>query len=483
MTSPGTLRETFREALRREWLFAALVATFAAIYLAQYPATFAIADECEILSLAYSIDHGTFFPDQAGLATYNSNFEVPTGGHRIIIYSPSHAALLAPALRVDWKLDFLLAAGFLILGAFAIRAMLVREGFSSDWCILYFLLAGMLYYSRTLLAAVPATVMVLLAVSTLTGDRQRPLLGGLAFGAAVLLHPWMAFFAIPFSVVWWLEGGAENRLPRALALATGALPAILVLGVYNYLTTGAPYRSGYVILGYEFWFAGKSFIAYFPFYLASLAIFPIAGLSVLSPRWSRGWALPVSAAVMIVTASLYRYRDGLTSDFSGVVALIAGAIPGQRFLLPVSVVACVPAARWLSSRFALPAANWPAALRLAALAVFVVGFAGLSALHQNYLRAQAKVQTALAAALPPGAQVVDVDDGDSLKELAPVYELVAYRRDESGAARQARDAYRVWIGAPGAAPPTAISASPRIEMVPARSWVWKRDLWIAWPNQ
>ena len=218
-----------------------------------------------------------------------------------------------------------------------------------------------------------------------------------------------SIFRNPVSVVWWLEGGAGNRLPRALALATGALPAILVLGVYNYLTTGAPYRSGYVILGYEFWFAGESFTAYFPFYLASLAIFPIAGLSMYAPRWSRGWALPLSAAMMIVTASLYRYRDGLTSDFSGVVALIAGAIPGQRLLLPVSVVACVPAARWLSSRL-LRAARGELAGGASpgrALAVFVVGFASLSALHQNYLRAQAKVQTALAAALPPGAQLVD----------------------------------------------------------------------------
>jgi hypothetical protein len=187
--------------------------------------------------------------------------------------------------------------------------------------------------------------------------------------------------------------------------------------------------------------------------------------------------------VMIAAASLYPYRDGLTSGLSGAAALIAGAIPGQRFLLPVSVVACVPAARWLSSRLPLPAASWPAALRAVALAVFVVGFASLSALHQSYLRAHAKVQTALATALPAGAIVAESDQGDILKELAPVYELVEYHRDDSsGANGQLRGAYHVWMGEPGEAPPASITASPRTEMVPARSWVWKRDLWIAWPN-
>ena len=265
---------------RREWLFLALVAAFCAIFLLKYPASFAIADECEILSLAYSIAHGTVYPDRAGLLTWNPLMELAVGGHRIVKYSPFHALLLAPAVASDWRLAFLVTAAFFIVGAFAVRTMLLEAGLATDWCILYFLLPGMLYYSATLMAAVPSAAMGAVGVALLWRERPRRVWGALALGAAVLLHEWMAVFAIASAGAWWLSRPRTRHWSDAVALAAGAAPAIIALGAYNYATTGSPLRGGYVINGEAFWFSGEHFASFFPFYVASLAIFPVATVNV-----------------------------------------------------------------------------------------------------------------------------------------------------------------------------------------------------------
>ncbi len=467
---------------RREWLFIALVAAFCAIFMLEYPASFAIADECEILSLAYSIAHGTVYPDRAGLLTWNPSMELAVGGHRIVKYSPFHALLLAPAVASDWRLGFLVSAAFFVVGAFAVRAMLRDAGLATDWCILYFILPGMLYYSATLMAAVPSAAMGAVGVALLWREPPRRVGGALALGASVLLHEWMVVFAIASAGVWWLSRPRARRWSDAVALAAGAAPAIIAVAAYNYATTASALRGGYAINGEAFWFTGEHFASFFPCYLASLAFFPVAGLAALSPRWSRGWQTPAVVAAVVTAASLYGYRDGLTSGLTPAAAMLAGAVPGQRFILPASVIACVPAARWLDDRLGQRGFAWTTARRSAALAAFVACFGVIAALHNDFLRANAAVQTAIARAVPAGGDIVGA--GEVLKELAPVYRNVRLRQvapdDPSVAA--AADSYLVWMGAPGTAPPPEWTRGRTTELVRARSWAWNRDLWIAWPR-
>ena len=59
---------------------------------------------------------------------------------------------------------------------------------------------------------------------------------------------------------------------------------MIALAAYNYATTASALRGGYAINGEAFWFSGEHFASFFPFYVASLAIFPVAGLAALSPR-------------------------------------------------------------------------------------------------------------------------------------------------------------------------------------------------------
>ena len=465
---------------RGGYLFAAMLAAFAAIYLVFYPRTYANHDEARELSLAFSIEHGSIFPDHAGPSA-----GLQVGPHVVSVYSPFHAAMFAPALASDWRLAFLVTAAFFAVGAFTVRATLVRDGLSADWSALYFMLAGALYYSRTLMAAIPAAVLALAAVSMLTRPQPRPIVAGLTFGLSVLMHPWMAPMAIVFSAVWCIERGLKSFLANLSSIAIGALPCVVALAAYNYITLGNPLHNVYAVLGAQDSFTGAHLFSFFLFYAVSLAIFPLAGWAVFSPRWSRGWALPVTAAVMVALASLYYYRDGLNvgSARVGIVAgLAAGFIPGQRFLLPVSMLACLPAARFLSSRLSEQAQSWQRALRPAALVTFVTGFIVLSAAHQAYLDAHARLQQALWLALPGNAEVAlgsELELDDLGKELAPVER--AYNGAHDTLHVPAATAYVAYLALPGNRPPEGWLDGRRAELVRIRSWAWNRDLWIGDP--
>ena len=465
-------------------LFAVLIGVFSITYLLYYPASYSIMDESSTLGLSYAIAHGTVYLEHVGLST-----GLPIQGHIISLYSPFHAALFVPALMTRWRLGFAVAAAFFLLGAFTVRGMLKREGLGSEWAVLYFLNPGSLYYSQTLMAAVPAASMGLLGVSLLMRSDARVVLGGLAFGCAVLLHPWMGPLVVVFSAVWLLETGSDAIIERTLKLAIGAAPAVVMLAAYNYHVTGSPVLNAYWLLGHQRNFNGLHFASFAPFYLLSLMIFPLGGLVVLSPRWSKGWSLPTSSAAVLVLASLYYYRDGINFGELRVLPLLAGTIPGQRFLLPVSFLACVPAARYLSGNLGSLNARFYRWTCSAAAALFIASFWSISVVHQNYLRAHAAIQQAVNADVPTGAQVVIVSslaaNFGGCKELAPVYtvrhclEAVPASNDTG---QMMPGAYLMWIGLPGTRAPGQWFLGLHHRLVTARSWFWKADVWIANPR-
>ena len=217
--------------------------------------------------------------------------------------------MIAPLWKLDWRLGFLLAAGFFAAGAFVVRNWLRRENLNGEWTALYFFLFGALYYTQSLVAAVPAAVTGLFGVSLLLRERPRPMLAGLTLGASVLLHPWMGPFAIVSAAVWLLENRRFDLVERAGQLIAGALAPIAMLAVYNFATTGSPFRNDYTLLRHQNFFVGEHFVSYVTFYAASLAIFPLAGWVVFSPKWARLDDSGESAA-MFTLASLYYYRDG-----------------------------------------------------------------------------------------------------------------------------------------------------------------------------
>lgn len=460
-------------ASRDDLGFVALVLSFLAIYFAFYPLTYAIDDELNILSLAYSIAQGTVFLDQAGV---DLDADLVLEGHRISKFSAFHAGLLAPAIATRWRLAFLVSAAFFVWGAFIFRDMLAREGLGSSWTILYFLNPGLLYYSRTLLAMVPAAVMGLLGASFLFRPRPRPFAGGMALGVAVLLHMWLAPVAILISLGWWLEH-ARGRARSALMLGLGALPAVGLLMLYNWMTTSSPIQNVYLLIGVQTAFKLGHAIEFLPFYGMSLLLVPPGGWAVLSRRCANGWTLPVTVTVVVFLASTYYYRDG--ANFG-----LAGWVPGQRFLLPVSLLACRPAARFLSGvqqRLRLARRTHILVWGVGAVAL-IAGFWLISSFHQEYLKAQVVIQSAVRAAIPDGARVIGNDR--AFKAFAPVNGRWTLRVMRYGHMPDMRDrdgAYTVWLGLPGEQPPAAWIEGRSPSIARARSWVWSGDVWIAAP--
>ena len=241
------------ERVNTQWLFPCLLISFCAIYLIYYPPSYGIEDEWNILQLSYSLSHGTIFPDHAG--PYAG---LPIDGHHVSKFSIFHAAMIAPLWKLDWRLGFVLAALFFAAGAFVVRNWLRREKLNGDWTALYFLLFGALYYTQSVMAAVPAAVAGLFGVSLLLREEPRPMLAGLMFGASVLMHPWMGPFAVVSATVWLLENWRIDLIERAGRLLAGALVPIAMLAGYNFATTGSPFRSVYTLLGHQNSFVGES---------------------------------------------------------------------------------------------------------------------------------------------------------------------------------------------------------------------------------
>ena len=466
------------EGAKTQWLFPCLLISFCAIYLIYYPPTYGIDDEFNILQLSYSLSHGTIFPDHVGPGA-----GLPLDGHHVSKFSVFHAAMIAPLWKLDWRLGFLLAAVFFAAGAFVVRNWLRRENLDGEWTALYFFLFGALYYTQSLLSAVPAAVAGLFGVSLMLRERPRPILAGLMLGGSVLLHPWMGPFAIVSTAVWLLENRRFDLVASASRLIAGALAPVAMLAVYNFATTGSPFRTVYTLLGHQNFFVGEHFVSYFTFYAASLAIFPLAGWVVFSPKWSRGWTIPATSAVMFALASLYYYRDGLNLSAAAVpstTAFIAGAIPGQRFLIPVSMLACVPAARFLDAqavRMPQWICNWA---KPVALTGFVCSFTLISAAHHSFLRAHAMVQAALCETIPDNAPVAISDS--VLKEIAPVCHVFELATPTDDTEVPSPAAYTAWLGAPGAHAPDSWLENREAKTFQIRSWIWNRDLSVAAPR-
>jgi hypothetical protein len=450
-----------------EWYFRAYLAAFVVIFAAFYPATYAIEDELNILSLSVAISKGTVFLDEAGI---DLDADLLWNGRRISKYSPLHAALLVPAVATSWRAGFMITAGFALAGAFVVRGMLRRERMNPGWVALYFLCAGTWFYSRTLMAAVPASVMLLAGASLLLRDRSRPAAGGAALGIAGLLHPWMIPPAAAIAVAWWLAHAGRGVRP-GLHLAAGALPCAAVLLVYNAYTTGHPLVNAYSVMGTQYGFKAEHIETYLPIYLASLLVMPLAGWAAFSPAWSRGPAIPLAVTTIIAMASIYYYRDGLGYG-------IAGLLPAQRFLLPASMLACLPAARWLAARGASFGGVW---IPRAAFAAFVTGFTAVSFGHGAYLDAHAQVQDAITQQIPNGSHVIVGER--AYKSFAPVlgtWQLTQVRDGHPPRGPFREPVYVMWLGPPGSHPPEGWMNQDATR-VAARSWVWNRDVWIGRP--
>ena len=172
-------------------------------------------------------------------------------------YPPGHALLLTPGvwLGVPWLINPLLAG----LGTAAVY-LLAREVYDrrvASWAALLALLSPFLIFmAGGMMSHVGAFCLLtlhawLLLRAVRTGGVGSGVAAGACLAGAVLVRPYAALAGAAPLVLWAgvrvLRGGGAAR--RAVWCAVGGgLAGLLLYALYNWGTTGAPWRPGYIEL-------------------------------------------------------------------------------------------------------------------------------------------------------------------------------------------------------------------------------------------
>jgi hypothetical protein len=223
--------------------------------------------------------------------------------------------------------------------------------------------------SSILFAHVPAACLVFVAF--LLGTRARrqsaALLAGLVAGAAVIVEYQAALVVLPLAGYVLLRSGPR----RLAAFVVGGVPAALVLGAYNWLAWGSPFRLSYSFVDGAF--ADNQSDRVFGLGVPRLdhlatTLAGSRGLLVVSPvlvaagiglvlLWRRGLRSEAAFAALIVGVFLFLE--------AGFVLPYGGFSPGPRFF--------APALPFLLLGLPLALAAWPHVVR-----AFVAVSVGLS---------------------------------------------------------------------------------------------------------
>jgi len=192
-----------------------------------------------------------------------------------------------------------------------------------------------LYQIMNAMSDVPATVAWTLALLLLVSD--RPLLSGLAVGAAILIRPNLA----PVSGVFVLWLAVTNQA-SVWRFASGLAPALGALLLVNWRMYGSPLTSGYGELGHYYaW----------EYALANLRRYPVWIVDTQTPL--------VLLAVCVFVAPAWLPRPRVPR-----LRLLVGGFIGIVFL---SYLFYTPFDAWWFLRFLLPV--WPAMMVATAAAL------------------------------------------------------------------------------------------------------------------
>lgn len=219
-----------------------------------------------------------------------------------------------------------------------------RREISSRWALIIALMIAfgtpVFAYSTMLFVHVPSAALVLLAFLAVTGEKPRPLAGGLCIGLAGLLN----YLCIPLALIF----GATllvrtRRATDAGRFIVGGLPSAVILAAYQFAAFGAVYRTSVATTNPAFltegaWLGvikGPSSEAF-----VGITISPYRGLLYISPilllsligiwlSWRKGW-LERSTILCIVASTGYMLLAN--SSFNG---WHGGYSIGPRYLVPI----------------------------------------------------------------------------------------------------------------------------------------------------
>ena len=192
-----------------------------------------------------------------------------------------------------------------------------------------------IYQIMNAMSDVPATAAWTLALLLLVSD--RPLLSGLAVGAAILIRPNLA----PLSGVFVVWLALTNR-PSVLRLVSGIVPAVCAVLLVNWRMYGSPLTSGYGELGHYYaW----------EYALANLRRYPV-------------WLVDTQTPLVLLALCFFVAPALLPPPRVAHLRTLVGGLIGVLFL---SYLFYTPFDAWWFLRFLLP--MWPAIMLLTAVAL------------------------------------------------------------------------------------------------------------------
>ncbi len=171
-------------------------------------------------------------------------------------YPPGHSLLLVPGVwaGAPWIINPLLA-GFTIAGACILARDLFGAAVARVTGMLalvspFFLIMAGEFMSHVSSLFAVTWFLVFLFRAMRTGRRTQGMASGAFLCLAVLVRPHSALgIAAPFLLyASWLVLRRKSLLPAGLWMAAGGAVGVILLGLYNWGTTGDPFLPGYVKL-------------------------------------------------------------------------------------------------------------------------------------------------------------------------------------------------------------------------------------------
>lgn len=251
------------------------------------------------------VDHGTFTVHRDPFAM-NVPYSYYGIGMSLLMALPYWAAEHLRQAPGPW----VMSVNAVVVAAVAVTAFAL--GLATGMTRLQSLAASLLTAFGTLLLPYVATgfsepaIALAIALGLLAVRTRHPALAGAAGGLALLMRTDSALLVVPvLAAAAWIAGGRGRR--PALRFGFGLLPAVAVVGAYNALRFGAPWRSGYFL----------SFNHPLPAGLYGLLFSPAAGLFLYVPLLVAALAglalgfrrerLLVTAAVLLLAARIPFY--------------------------------------------------------------------------------------------------------------------------------------------------------------------------------
>ena len=280
-------------------------------------------DESAYLNFAWVLRHGKLYSDQVGIST---TMALAVGEHQIPKYPPGMSLLLSVFSLPTWT--FALGTNLLVQIAtvFVVAALLKQLKVSPVWAVLYFLHPTVVIYSRTLMSDLLGGLAI--GAALLMHIQKRPVFVGILIGLSILVRTANGII-LPLLILGnFLERGEEDFLARvkyALKILLGVIPFVLVAWLYQkYIQDG-----GWGKYGGASQFSLDYFKQHLVFYsVAMMLVFP--GL-LLAPALYRGagkWAIRMVCYGILFFYSAYYYLDSTDSK-------VESFIIGQRFMLAV----------------------------------------------------------------------------------------------------------------------------------------------------